>query len=417
VYIVAVNRKLHRDAIVNLFHRRMLAHTPFYDRRLALVTAMIVGLIVYGSLFPFDFQIPAASTGALGALIQTWDLVPSRGNLIANTLLYAPLGFFGFLALRTNVDARIRVLASILSGVVLSVVLELTQFYDAGRRTHLADVYANTIGTVLGALGGIVFGTDGRWPPLREIAAKPFPALLLIAWLGYRLFPFVPTIDLHKYWDALKPVFLTPSLSTFDLLRYTAMWLTICAMIEAIAGQNRSRLLFPIVAGFVFVAKILILTKVLSVAEIAGAGVAFAIWLLLLRCDPRTRSIIAVLILATVVVALRLAPFDFQATARQFGWIPFLSFMSGSLMLNVQSFLEKFFYYGSLLWLLTEAGLPVRYAALVVALGLFSTSLAEIYLPGRSAEITDAAMALLIAWIFSLMTERSSPGGRASTRV
>src|SRR5688500_5435867 len=129
----------------------MSPHPPFYDRRLALVTAIIVGLIVYGSLFPFDFRIPAGENRSLGALIRTWDLLPSRGNLIANTLLYAPLGFFGFLALGTRIDARIRVLAAILSGLVLSVALELTQFYDAGRRTHLADVYTNTIGTVLGA--------------------------------------------------------------------------------------------------------------------------------------------------------------------------------------------------------------------------------------------------------------------------
>ena len=380
---------------------------PFYDRRLALVTGIIVGLISYGSLFPFHFGIPATATGPLDALIRTWNFVPSRGNLLANTLLYAPLGFFGFLALPTNVDGRIRFIAATLTGLVLSVALELTQFYDAGRRTHLADVYATTIGTCLGALGGIVFGAEIRWSPLREITAKPVPMLLLFAWLGYRLFPFVPTIDLHKYWDALKPLFLTPSLSAYDLLRYTAMWLTICAIIEAIAGRSRSRLFFPTVAGIVFAAKILILTKVLSIAEIAGAGVAFAIWLSLLRCAPSRRSMIVAFVLGAVVVALRLAPFDFHPTGRQFGWTPFLSFMSGSLMLNVQSFLEKFFYYGSLVWLLTESGLQLRYAAFIVALGLFGTSVAEVYLPGRSAEITDAAMALLIAWIFSLISERA----------
>jgi len=27
----------------------------------------------------------------------------------------------------------------------------------------------------------------------------------------------VPTIDLHKYWDTLKPIVLTPNLSTYDL--------------------------------------------------------------------------------------------------------------------------------------------------------------------------------------------------------
>ena len=111
------------------------------------------------------------------------------------------------------------------------------------------------------------------------------------------------------------------------------------------------------------------------------------------------------MILGTFIAASRLAPFDFELTSRSFGWIPFLSFMSGSLLINTQSFLEKFFLYGSLLWLLIESGLHLRHAAAIVAVGLFCTSLMEVYLPGRSAEITDAVMVLLIAWVLSLLTE------------
>ena len=50
----------------------------------------------------------------------------------------------------------------------------------------------------------------------------------------YRLYPYVPTIDLHKYWDALKPVVFHPRPTGYDLFRYTAIWLTIGSLIESV---------------------------------------------------------------------------------------------------------------------------------------------------------------------------------------
>ena len=72
-------------------------------------------------------------------------------------------------------------------------------------------------------------------------------------------------------------------------------------------------------------------------------------------------------------------------------------------MVNTLSFFEKVFLYGSLLFLLTEAGVRLGISSLLVASSLFATSWLETYLPGRSAEITDAVMALLIALIFALL--------------
>jgi hypothetical protein len=71
------------------------------------------------------------------------------------------------------------------------------------------------------------------------------------------------------------------------------------------------------------------------------------------------------------------------------------------------SFLEKTFLYGSLIWLLGETGLRLGTSAVLAATMLFTTSWVESYLPNRSAEITDALMALLIGAIIALMqTER-----------
>jgi hypothetical protein len=93
--------------------------------------------------------------------------------------------------------------------------------------------------------------------------------------------------------------------------------------------------------------------------------------------------------------------------------------MQGSIDVDVLSFLEKFFLYGGLIWLLGEAGLSRRAAAGIVAATLLATSIAETYLPHRSAEITDALMAILIAVIFALVTRGDAArvsGGSGSHR-
>ena len=122
---------------------------------------------------------------------------------------------------------------------------------------------------------------------------------------------------------------------------------------------------------------------------------------------------------SATVLGQRLEPFQFTAQSVPFGWIPFRSFMQGSIEIDVLAFLEKFFLYGGWIWLLMEAGVSRRAAAGLVAGTLFATSVAEMYLPHRSGEVTDAVMALAIAGVFALMNKEdeaanSQPGVRAS---
>jgi len=289
-------------------------------------------------------------------------------------------------------------------GAALSALMELTQYYDEGRVTNATDVYSNSLGTALGAAAGYIIGVEIRWPLLRGIAANRVPTLLLTAWIAYRLYPYVPTIDLHKYWDTLKPIVLSPRLAPYDFFRHTAIWLTVYTLVATVSRKDRPWLVVPLFAGAVLLAKVLIINTTLSVAETAGAGLAYVIWLMLAG-HARLRLGVVALLFSLTVLAQRLEPFQFQAEAHQFGWIPFLSFMQGSIEVDVMSFLEKFFLYGGWIWLLVTSDLRLRSAASLVAALLFLTSWAETYLPHRSAEITDCVMALVIAGIFALIDQ------------
>jgi VanZ family protein len=378
----------------------------------------MAAVILYGSFYPFEFRIPPHGIGPIATFLESWNDRPGRGDFIANILLYLPFGFFFMLGFRRGARMERALFVVVLTGALMSLSVELTQYYDEGRITAVSDFYTNTLGTLLGALAARAIGATFQLPYIGEVSAKPIPTLLIIAWLAYRMYPYVPTIDLHKYWNALKPIVLTPSLTAYDLFRQTTIWLTVYALIEAVVGRRRSAWLALLFAIVMLCAKILIINTVLRVAELAGAGVAFAIWLVLLTLPGRMRTGIAAIILCVYVVALRLEPFEFQAFARPFDWIPFYGLMHGSLQVDALAFLEKFFLYGSMLFLLGDALGRRWLATVLVAVLLFATSWAETYLPTRSGEITDGLMALMIAAVFALLpTSLGTPDPPATPRL
>lgn len=375
----------------------------------ALITAIVIAVIVYGSLYPFVFRAHGHDGlgAAIAALLATWTTPTSRGDIISNILLYVPLGLFAAHAL-AGFPRALRIALATALGLVICIVVELIQFYEAARNSTMSDVYCNTLGTFLGAVAGVALHRGVRLPFVGQVAWQPFPVLLLVAWGGYRLYPYVPTIDLHKYWDALKPLVFSPTLAATDLYRHTATWLVLAMLLEALFGAHRRRLLFVLLVPAVLFARILIISTILSPAEVAGAALALLLWLAVLSHVPVRAGIVALLFIGAVVIQ-SLAPFQFQSSARAFGWIPFLSFMYGSMETNVLSMFEKVFTYGSLLWLLTRAGLRLGAATTVSAALVFALRYAQVYLPGRSAEITDFVMVLVLALMMTLLADEPAP--------
>jgi VanZ family protein len=375
---------------------------PWLNRNFSIATGIIIAVIVYGCLHPFAFRRPVDDIDPVRQLIESGAEWHGRADFLTNMLLYMPLGFFAVLAVRREIGWK-RLPLAMLAGGMLSVAVELIQYYDEGRTTAAIDCYSNVLGTGLGAAAGCMVGGKFRWPLLRAISANPVPALLLAAWIGWRLFPHAPAADVYKYRVPLRPIFLHPHLEPQDLFRETIIWLTVCTLGEAVFGGRRLSLLFPLLAAGMLMAEGLVSKTALSASEICGAVLAFTLWFLARRVHLRVTA--AALLLGTMLIDQRLEPFQFGTQHGHFGWLPFLSFMAGSES-DALSFLQKFFLYGSLIWLLIKAGLRLWSSATIVTAALLITGWAEIYLPNRSADITDPIMAVAIAGILALMNSK-----------
>jgi VanZ family protein len=114
-------------------------------RRFAPALAATVALILYGSLYPFEFYNHVDPSKGMRYLFSTWRLHTSIGDVLANILLYLPFGFF---AAKTAVRLApfLRVFVAFAAGAAFSISLEYAQLWDAGRVSAMSDVYANSLG-------------------------------------------------------------------------------------------------------------------------------------------------------------------------------------------------------------------------------------------------------------------------------
>jgi len=131
---------------------------------LAVVLLLLWGLfIVYATMLPFDFS-------ATGELIQArlrrlWER-PLRGgswaDVAANVLLFMPWGFLLAVWLAGRGRRYVAVLTlALLSAALLSGTIEFVQLFAPSRYTSFIDLVTNTFGSCVGALLG--------WPWARWI--------------------------------------------------------------------------------------------------------------------------------------------------------------------------------------------------------------------------------------------------------
>jgi len=371
------------------------------DPKFLAIAAATAALILYGSLYPFRFSMLPGSP--LETLLSTYRDGTARSDVLDNLMLYFTLGFFAAHIFSREPRPR-HLLAIAAAAASLSFIVELLQFYDQSRVTSLADVYANTAGGFLGGVAAVIFGRHTH--ALFHAPGKQnyFVILLLGCWLAYRLFPYVPTIDISQYRAALRPLIRAPHVSLESLYRHFAAGLAVAALLDALFGVARSRFIAPAVLLSILCARIAITGLALSRAEVLGGFAAAALWAGLLS-HLRWRMPLVAALFAMMIAVDALEPFRFLTHPRPFTWTPFRGFLRGSLTVDILAFFEKVFDYGALPWLLHRSGWRLSVAAAAATVFVMILRFCQCYLPGRSAEITDALMVLLLAGLMALLSQ------------
>lgn len=368
----------------------MIAH----DRRIAAwLLAVIVFLIVFGSLYPFSFSLsePDALT-RLGALPRAGT---TRSDVAANVLLYLPLGTCLAWLLAARCGGAVAVFAATLIAAALSFAIETAQLYETRRVASLADFTCNTLGAFAGAWLALAIARTRRNLRSSRFAGllrHPVAAALLFSWIGYRLAPFAPVLDPAEWTSAIASLARSPFAWTAFAMHALA-WLTLLLASDRLA-PGRAVPLAAGAMGVVLLGRILFAGISLEAAEIAGMAAALLLARPLARL-PRARAARLVAIALFVLVAWTgLSPFDFQLAQDRFALLPFGESLTQYRATNLTDIFLRCFTDGALVWLLAQAGLSVLAATSLGAAGVFAVELLQTWLPGQTAEITDPLLAV-----------------------
>ncbi len=196
------------------------------NRRPALYCAIFLTLfIVYGSLFPFDWQArPGGDPWSdMMSILFATETEASRVDFATNVLLSLPLAFclMAWLTARSRTAAAASIGLAVLSVfycLVLAIVVETMQLHVPGRVASKFDVMAQTIGAVIGV--GLWFWRGERlwnlvfdWSPFNRKHSRwqQLSSLYLLLVYAYGLLPLDLTLspqDLYEKWKGGKLYFV-----------------------------------------------------------------------------------------------------------------------------------------------------------------------------------------------------------------
>ena len=214
------------------------------------------------------------------------------------------------------------------------------------------------------------------------------------------MFPDLPSLGVHL--EHLKWMPLFERGEAVDWLRQVVNWLAVATLLEALFGVERSRIAIAVMAALAIVWRLLI--GVAMPLEEYAALIAVVVWTAAIS-RLRGRDALVAALFATSVILQALEPFHFLDQARRFGWIPFVSFIQGPRENGIRVFFDKAFTYGALVWLVARAGISWTPATAVCGVLVFALRLLQTYLPGRSAEITDVTMLVMLACVMKMLRE------------
>lgn len=384
-----------------------------------LVTVLYGILIAYVSLFPFiNWHIPQGNpfAWAIGSLPHHI----SGKDAVVNVLAYIPFGILVSACSLSGVNRQGLCLRVVFAGFCLSFAMETLQTLLPARNPSLVDLFTNTSGAAIGAVlaqqfaksaasGKCLQNLQKEW--LAPGSDKMIGAGILLLWALSRLSPFVPTLSRPGPIKGITPfLFALQGKIPFnqsEAMVHCCYAVGLALMADAILHlEVRSFRLFAAFVSVVMMLRIFIfdgyLTLEVAVGYMAGIGVA----VLIARGSISFRLISAIGFLVAGIVLFEVRPGKMVDLYEKINWIPFRYHLDNTLA-GVGLILEGIWPYSglSLLWLMLSR-MTVRrcfvYGGMTVFLVVALLEWQQQFIPGRTADITQAMLAV-IGWSFPLM--------------
>ncbi len=357
---------------------------------------LTIAILVYGSLFPFHFQATARGANPVLTVLDGWPHEWNRfilRDVFLNVILYAPVGLGTAWLFRQRYSPTVSAAAAILAAFALSVTMELLQVYEPMRDPSSLDVLSNTAGGALGALLA--------WPAERRLrrlmrapsrGSRAAGAILMSVWVLQTFYPFFPAIGRAHLYDRLDRFLHALNPPLVETWLGAGEWFAVGLALEAMFAGMRTTWLAGLMV-FSLAAQLATGDHFLTGSQIVAAGVALILWHVS-RGGSRAKWCIC--LLGSGIALRELQPFYFLSVPQNFSWIPFAATLESVRTNAILIIARKAFDYGAMALALHSIGWSYLRAGIVLAAALAMGEAIQMYLPGRTPEIADPLLALMM---------------------
>jgi glycopeptide antibiotics resistance protein len=397
--------------------------------------------VVYGSLVPLNFQpLPwSEAVARFWAVVSSDAVLGSRVDIASNVLLSMPLAFAAaqwLLAGRGAIARWVGRTGIVLVVLLVAVSVEFTQQFFPPRTLSLTDIQAQVLGAVLALLAQWRWGSElsvwvgGWWGRERtgQRVERALKAYLLVL-LGFSLLPLDLTInpvEIYQKWSQGRVIWLPFSglkgafhEQLYEVFTDVLVWLPVGALL----GLGRRRYVWQVVRTGVLMAllievlQLFVFSRVTDSTDVLLAALGVGIGAQLAASWTHAQALPLDAVPSTVwrglwwcwflvVLAVFWYPFAFAWPSSASVWdsvrVPFATYQMADEFRATNEALRRlgFFLPGGLLWgfwamARQRSALgwwPVVGLAVLVEAG-------QVFLPVKVADLTDAGLAALGAWL------------------
>ncbi|MBF7072155.1 acyltransferase family protein [Glaciecola sp. MH2013] len=366
------------------------------------ILAIIAFLIIYGSLYPFSIEIKPVSEAALAALLNFDVRQTGLTDLIANIVLFVPMGMF-IRGAFPRVNSAFQLGLLFIAVFAFAYGIQALQLFTLDRKPWGGDAIWNMVGYVIGLLlhSSLRFEFVGSFQKLDKV--KQISLMLACAIILLELAPFAPSIDFDILKQNIKSLLQKPSIDWYWTFENTVFWLVAFYLLHVAlpVWVNMRRL--SIVAATVLAAKFFIIANNINLASLVAVIIALLIWSVFWQViKSKNKSVLNALTLAVLLLASIIAnglyPFEISDNITAFKWLPFSGSMNGNLLLNIVAFAKKLVFYGGAIWLLYLHYKHLIKAMLICAAVVLFAELLQMRVDNSIAESTDIFLAAMVGF-------------------
>jgi len=354
---------------------------------------LVITMIIYGSLYPFNFVWPDFSQVAL----LDWGLNlkqrTTNGDILSNILTFIPLGFLAFFShYFYKYPPSLRVLYHLLVGLVFAYTLQILQFFLPTRIPTASDAAINLAGMSIGIFAAYwteLLITKQQKSGIDWSFRHIIPLLLVTCWLFYCLYPYFPMANFKEMSSDWQSVIQPTDFIWYEWLLLSILWWCFFDLLQVLPWKKITLVKALVTACFILGLKLLIthnnLNLVWIIAMLTGLTFAYQV--------PEKYRLTQLLLLVVVALLINnLFPWQEKSLMPKINWLPFNDYLSGSIWVNTS---RRFH----------QTALAISSAFIIVLL----IEIIQFISSSGRADITDPLLLLLLAYFYYQIKQSSLP--------